>query len=254
MRRLVVLALALLAVLACGRAAYAANVNCASLALYPFPGSPLTNAALSCDSNGNLVVTDQALYNAAYAQTAVNDSGILLEGWSTLGGGSGIDALVDGPSAGPAGGLGLPLGTPGVLYVQGIGPYGSVPIFSTTGFPITDSTLVNTANVSNGALQVANVGASHFAPGQVTFTATTATLIVAARTGGPGTGRTSVTIENDSSGSSAAVLYIGGSNVTASAGLPVVAGSQPRTINTTAAIYGVLAASGSVAVSYYELY
>jgi hypothetical protein len=109
---------------------------CASIPITSLPPAPLSNANLQCDSAGNLkvnVTTSVATtpYNGAYGQTIVPTSWIGIGSWSTNGGGSGFDAWTFGPSTGPSGGLGLPLGTPGVPYIQGIGPYGTVPISGT---------------------------------------------------------------------------------------------------------------------------
>ena len=130
-----------------------ADTTCANIPITSVPPAPLVNANLQCDSLGNLKInlasgTVTQPYTAAYGQTATSTGSFTgLAGFSTFGGGSGVDAWTFGPSAGPSGGLGLPLGTPGVPYMQGIGPYGSVPIFSSTGFPIADSTLTYNAKV-----------------------------------------------------------------------------------------------------------
>ena len=119
--------------------ASAANVPCASIPITSLPSSPLVNANLQCDSvTGALVVqtgggsaTVNVPYSSGYGLTPIPQSFIGVSGSSALGGGNPageIDAWVFGPSVGPVGGLGLPLGTPGVPYMQGIGPYGTVPV------------------------------------------------------------------------------------------------------------------------------
>lgn len=76
-----------------------------------------------------------------------------------------------------------------------------------------------------------------------------ATLIIAARTGGVGTGRCSVTMKN----TGAALVYIGnGSGVTTSSGFPMSPGDTV-TLDTTAAIWGV-AASGSNIIAVTETF
>ncbi len=107
-----------------------------------------------------------------------------------------------------------------------------------------------TAATGSGILAVGIVagpiGLPNFSPGQVSIT-TAATLIAAARTGAPGTGRSTVTIVNNS----ANAVTIGGSGVTTTTGVTIPA-SGTLTLQTTAAIYGV--AGSASTVSYYELY
>jgi hypothetical protein len=148
--------------------AQAANSNCTNAVANnanPVVG-PLTNVNLKCDSNGNLLTSNQAgsyptsTGSPPYGLSLLTNSFYGLAGYSVNGGGSGpygsgVDLLTDGPVQGPytpgSGYPGIPLGTPGILYVQGIGPNGTIPIFSSTGFPITDSSLTYTADVANYA-------------------------------------------------------------------------------------------------------
>jgi hypothetical protein len=95
-----------------------------------------------------------------------------------------------------------------------------------------------TPGTTNGVAPSTPVGAANFTPAQVSVL-TTATLIAAARTGAPGTGRASITIINKTGTD---FVCLGGSGVTASTGLclPEVAGAS-ITLNTTSAIYGIVA-------------
>jgi hypothetical protein len=93
------------------------------------------------------------------------------------------------------------------------------------------------------------VGSANFTPTQVSC-ASTATQIVAARTGVAGTGRISDTITNTTT----TAIYIGGSGVTTSTGalLPGVVGAA-KTIKSTAALYCIVA-SGTATVTNDETY
>lgn len=93
------------------------------------------------------------------------------------------------------------------------------------------------------------IGAANFAATQVSVTSS-ATSIVAQRTGVSGTGRVSVTITNTTT----TALYLGGSGVTTSTGtlLPGIVGASV-TINTTAAVYGISSGS-SATVTAFETY
>lgn len=93
------------------------------------------------------------------------------------------------------------------------------------------------------------VGGANFANTQVSV-ASTATQIVAARTGVSGTGRISATVCNTST----VAVYLGGSGVTTSTGqyLAGVAGAC-ATFQTTAAIYGIVA-TGTETVGATEVY
>ena len=94
-------------------------------------------------------------------------------------------------------------------------------------------------------------GLSSLATGQVTLTTTSASAIVAARTGVPGVGRGSITLTNTST----TAVYLGNSGVTFSTGLLLsgIVGAS-ITLDTTAAIYGCLAAGGSATVSFCEVF
>ena len=104
-------------------------------------------------------------------------------------------------------------------------------------------------NVNGGGGFSLSVGAANFTPGQVSVGATS-TLIAAARTGVSGTGRVAITVVN----AGTTPVYLGGSGVTTSTGalLPGVLGATV-TINTTAAIYGIVT-TGSEAVTEFETY
>lgn len=93
------------------------------------------------------------------------------------------------------------------------------------------------------------LGAASFTLAQVSV-ASTATVIAAARTGVPGTGRVSVTITNTTT----TAIYLGGSGVTTSTGtlLPGIVGASV-TINTQAAVYGIVA-TGTAVVTEFETY
>jgi hypothetical protein len=95
------------------------------------------------------------------------------------------------------------------------------------------STVVETAPITNP------LGSAAFATSQVSV-ASTATLIAAARTGVPGTGRIAISITN--AGTTA--VYIGGAGVTTSTGtlLVGIAGTT-LTFDTTAAVYGIVAST-----------
>ena len=93
------------------------------------------------------------------------------------------------------------------------------------------------------------VGSAAWAATQVSV-GSSATSILAARTGVSGTGRICATIENTST----TAVWLGGSGVTTSTGmlLPGILGASD-TICTTAAIYGIVA-TGSETVSAQETY
>jgi hypothetical protein len=96
---------------------------------------------------------------------------------------------------------------------------------------------VNVVSGGGGGSGGGSVGAASFATGQVAMTMSSS-IICNARTGASGTGRVAVTINNPQTSSS--TLYIGTtSGVTISTGYPVPPGSG-QTLNTTAAVYGVL--------------
>ncbi len=91
------------------------------------------------------------------------------------------------------------------------------------------------------------VGSGSIATSQAPI-GTTAASIVAARTGAIGAGRIAATLYNAGS----ATVYIGGSDVTTSTGMPLPAGASV-TLDTTAAIYGI-AASGTQTIGVTETY
>ena len=84
------------------------------------------------------------------------------------------------------------------------------------------------------------VGPASAVSSQATIS-TSASLIVAARTGVVGTGRVSVTLKN----STGNTVFIGPSGVTTSTGYPLMAG-EIDSFDTTAAIYGISGSTGNV--------
>jgi hypothetical protein len=100
-----------------------------------------------------------------------------------------------------------------------------------------------------GAVNVNNnsVGAASIASAQ-TSVGTSASLIVAARTGAPGTGRIAATFYN----AGAVTVYLGPSGVTASTGFALAPGAT-FTFNSATAFYGITA-SGTATVSAMETY
>ena len=112
-----------------------------------------------------------------------------------------------------------------------------------------DMTGATPAGTNNIGYMSLSPGAAAIAPAQVSVTSA-ATSIAAARTGVPGTGRVSVTITNTTT----TAIYIGGSGVTTSTGalLPGIVGAS-LTLNTTAAVYGIVA-TGSATVTEIETY
>jgi hypothetical protein len=108
-----------------------------------------------------------------------------------------------------------------------------------------------TDGTTNKVAPEAPMGAASLATGQVSVGTTVGgTLIAAARTGVPGTGRASVTIVNTTT----TAIYLGNTGVTTTTGqlLPGVVGAS-ITLNTTAAIYGIVAAS-TATVTFSETY
>ena len=105
----------------------------------------------------------------------------------------------------------------------------------------------STPGSTNAVAPNTPVGTAAFAATQVSVAAT-ATSILAARTGAPGTGRASATITNTTT----TAIFIGGSGVTTSTGtlLPGIVGAS-ITINTTAAIFGIVA-TGTATVTALE--
>lgn len=121
--------------------------------------------------------------------------------------------------SGSVGLVGIVSSAPDVsLVTVGIDPNSTLPPFASTP-------AVAPANQAVGSSNIATVQAS---------VGTSAAQIVAARTGGVGTGRIAVTIYNNGS----ATVYLGGAGVTTSSGIPLVPGASVS-INATAAIYGI---------------
>lgn len=126
MRRLWLVALWVILGIGAASAPAAANSLCASIPITTLPPAPLTNANLTCDSNGNLlvnVVSGSGItpYSGTYGQALIGQSFL---GAGGVNASTGLfDAWTFGPSA-----TTLALGTPGVPYIQGIGPYGTVGV------------------------------------------------------------------------------------------------------------------------------
>jgi hypothetical protein len=134
-------------------------------------------------------------------------------------------------------------------YVPGNVPYGCYIMqgTSTVYVPCTTSgaSFIPSASGSGGGGALTNpVGAANALPAQVSMS-TTAGLIAAARTGAAGTGRVAITILEPVT---CGTLYVGPTNgVTPTTGFPITAGAS-LTLNTTSALYGILA-SGSCAIT-----
>jgi hypothetical protein len=97
---------------------------------------------------------------------------------------------------------------------------------------------------------IISVGSAAFnagAPVTVSGVSGSATLIVAARTGAPGTGRIAVTLYNNGSQTVTICMAAGGTS-----GFPLAAGAA-LTLNTMAAVYGFVP-SGSCVVAFVETY
>ena len=124
---------------------------------------------------------------------------------------------------------------------------------ASTGAALADPALVVAQSPNSASAHM--LGSSAFAAAQVTSIATTgstATTLVSSRTGVAGTGRVAVTIVNTGS----VTVYIGATNgVTASGGTggAAIAPGASRTIETQAAVYGVIA-SGTGSCDVLETY
>jgi hypothetical protein len=105
--------------------------------------------------------------------------------------------------------------------------------------------------LSSAAVAQTPAGGANVVTGQVSV-GTGATQIVAARTGGYGVARISVTIVN---GNQAVALCVGPAGVTAATGLclPAVAGASV-TLNTTAPVFGIWSDGSTHNVSYAETF
>ena len=91
------------------------------------------------------------------------------------------------------------------------------------------------------------VGTATIATGQASVTSS-ASAVVASRTGAAGTGRADVTIFNSGTNT----VFLGASGVTSSTGIHLLAGAN-ITLTTQSAIYAITA-SGSSTISYVETY
>jgi hypothetical protein len=96
------------------------------------------------------------------------------------------------------------------------------------------------------------VGTDSGATNQVTVNTGAAQSIVAARTGGPRTGRAAVTITNTTGTGQLCVGFTSAVTISTGECLPAVAGAS-ITINTTAQIWGAVSVTGQV-VSYLETF
>ena len=113
----------------------------------------------------------------------------------------------------------------------------------------TGGNLAAIASSLAGTLAQQQIGTANFATAQISV-GTSATLIVAARSGGRGTGRKTTCITNTST----TAVYLGGSGVTTSTGDLLAAGAGTgKCFDTQAAIYGIVA-SGSETVTETETY
>jgi hypothetical protein len=99
--------------------------------------------------------------------------------------------------------------------------------------------------------QYAGIGADSGATGQVGVQ-TTATQIVAARTGGPRVGRVAVTITNNTGSDRLCIGFTNAVTTTTGECLPPIAGTS-ITLPTTSAIYGVVPVTTQT-VSFLELF
>jgi hypothetical protein len=143
----------------------------------------------------------------------------------------------------------LPSLPAGANVIGGVTQSGGPWSVSWTGqsVSISGNPVLGAGSSTIGAVGVNNhpVGAASLATAQAASIGTSATSIVAARTGAIGTGRIAATLYNYGS----VTVFVGPSGVTTSTGIPVVAGAS-LTLNTTAALYGVVASgTGAVAVA-----
>jgi hypothetical protein len=142
---------------------------------------------------------------------------------------------------------GIQVMNPVKLFDNTSGSQATIKAASTA--PLATDTAIVVTQSPNSIIPL-SVGAANIAASQVSVTST-ATLISAARTGAPGTGRVDITIENFGSTD----VFLGGSGVTISTGmkLPGNPGAN-TTITTTAAIYGIVASGNTQTVSALETY
>lgn len=130
--------------------------------------------------------------------------------------------------------------------VQGTAGSPTTAVLTVQG--VSGGTVIPVSQSPNSA-SAQSVGTAAFAATQVSV-ANTATLLAAARTGAPGTGRVDITIENFGTTD----VFLGGSGVTTSTGMKLVGSPGAAiTIPTTAAVYGIVATSTQT-VSVLETY
>lgn len=233
-------------------------------------GTPVTmqNAAVANGNGSTLTVTyyTTALVNVNCSVACSGGTTINFEGTDSTGTYfsiaafpvTGLSAAVN--SATTSGQFWIPVA--GLTTIRArISGY-SAGTITVTGTPVWGvnsalSQIVNATSLGAAAVSASNpvtpsnppVGGANLGTVQVSV-ASTATQILAARTGVAGTGRICATIENTST----TAVYLGGSSVTTSNGmlLPGIVGASD-TICTTAAIYGIVA-TGTETVSAQEVY
>jgi hypothetical protein len=137
------------------------------------------------------------------------------------------------------------------VTADALSSWGGAALGAATAVGTEASGNVPTVNAHISGCGATCVGAAAIAE-NVVAVGTTSTLIAAARTGVPGTGRVSITIVNTAQATS---LCVGNTGVTTSNGmcLPAIAGAS-ITLNTTAAIYGVWGDAGTHNVSFIETF
>lgn len=153
------------------------------------------------------------------------------------------------------------IGNTGFNITGTLPAFASTPAFTLSGTPSITGTVVATGpsaaalataalqptingdggaqvHVMNSITSSLSVGTAAYTPAYVTVNAATATLLAAARTGVPGTGRHDITIINNAANN----LWFGNSSVTntGSGSYFYILPNASITIPTTAAVYGIL--------------
>jgi hypothetical protein len=167
---------------------------------------------------------------------------------SFSGGGSGGGTVTQGPAGVASAPWYVAPGT-GVTWTLG----GALPAFAATPTFNIGTAPTLAVNWSGQSVAISNFPTTHLLGSGALATAqasigVTASQIVAARTGGVGTGRIAVTLYNFGS----ATIYFGNTGVTATTGMPLPVGASV-TLNTTAALYGI-AASGTQTIGVTETF
>lgn len=119
--------------------------------------------------------------------------------------------------------LGSPFQEGGLIGNASFGIAGALPAFASTPAVTPANHAVGSANVATAQISLG----------------TTPAQIVAARPGGVGIGRIAATILNSGS----TTVYLGGSSVTVSTGVPLAPGAS-LSLNTIAAVFGVASSAG----------